>query len=151
MSEKMLHVGDPAPDFELPGDDGGRVKLSDFRGRKVVVYFYPRDDTPGCTTQACGFRDEYPRIEEQNAVVIGISPDSLESHRNFKAKHRLPFRLLVDEGHRVAEQYGVWDGKRNIRSHFVVDEGGRLADVRVKVTPEDSVRMALDSLQVKMK
>jgi thioredoxin-dependent peroxiredoxin len=150
MPEIKLRIGDPAPDFELVGDDGGKVRLSEFRGRRVVVYFYPLDDSPGCTTQACGFRDEYPQIEEENAVVLGISPDSLESHRKFKTKHNLPFRLLVDSGHRVAELYGVWGGSRNVRSHFVVDERGRLADVRVNVSPEESVRAALDSLRVKV-
>jgi peroxiredoxin Q/BCP len=148
MAEEKLRIGDPAPDFELTGDDGTRVRLSEFRGRRVVLYFYPADFTPGCTTQACGFRDAYPQIEAGNAVVLGISPDGFESHRKFKAKNRLPFRLLADPDHRVAERYGVWADEHIVRSHFVVDEGGRLADVRVKVTPEDSVRTALESLRV---
>src|SRR5512142_3525456 len=95
----QLKVGDPAPDFALPSDQGTTVRLSDFRGRRVVLYFYPKDDTPGCTTQACGFRDAYPQIEERNAVVIGISPDSAGSHKKFKTKYNLPFILLVDEDH----------------------------------------------------
>jgi peroxiredoxin Q/BCP len=149
MAEKPLQMGDLAPDFELLADDGSKIKLSGLRGQRVVVYFYPKDDTPGCTTQACGFRDEYPRIEEQHAIVLGISPDSIESHKKFKTKYNLPFRLLVDADHRVAEAYGVWGTASNIRSHFVVDENGRLADVQVKVRPEDSVQRALETLGMK--
>ncbi len=148
MEKAKLQIGDPAPDFELAGEDGSKVKLSDFRGRRVVVYFYPKDDTPGCTTQACGFRDRYPQIEERRAVVLGISPDDLASHKRFKTKYNLPFHLLVDEGHRVAEAYGVWGAGSNVRSHFVIDEKGCLADVQVKVKPEDSVNRALDALGI---
>jgi thioredoxin-dependent peroxiredoxin len=151
MATKKLHVGDPAPDFELPSDGGQTVKLSDFRGKRVVLYFYPKDDTPGCTTQACGFRDAYPQIEEQNAVVLGISPDGVKSHQKFKTKYNLPFMLLADEDHAVAEAYGVW-GKKTmagreymgiIRSHFVVDANGNLADAQVEVSPTDSVQRAM--------
>jgi peroxiredoxin Q/BCP len=150
-SATKLNVGDPAPDFELSSDSGDTVKLSGFRGKKVVVYFYPKDDTPGCTTQACGFRDNYPQIEEKNAVVLGISPDGVKSHQKFKTKFNLPFILLADESHTVAEAYGVWQEKKLygrtsmgiVRSHFVVDEQGKLADVQVKVSPNDSVQRAL--------
>ena len=100
--QEAIRVGDEAPDFELESDSGERVRLSDFRGKRVVLYFYPKDDTSGCTTQACRFRDLYPEIEEQNAVVLGISPDSAESHRRFRAKNSLPFTLLVDADHAVA-------------------------------------------------
>lgn len=149
-----LQVGDLAPDFALTSDAGETVRLSDLRGRRVVVYFYPKDDTSGCTTQACGFRDVYPQIEEKNAVVLGISPDGVTSHQKFKSKHNLPFTLLVDEDHSVAEAYGVWQEKSMygrkymgiVRSHFVVDETGRLADVQVKVSPTDSVERALKAL-----
>lgn len=149
-----LQVGDLAPDFALTSDAGETVRLSDLRGRRVVVYFYPKDDTSGCTTQACGFRDAYPQIEEKNAVVLGISPDGVTSHQKFKSKHNLPFTLLVDEDHSVAEAYGVWQEKSMygrkymgiVRSHFVVDETGRLADVQVKVSPTDSVERALKAL-----
>ncbi len=149
-----LQVGDLAPDFALTSDAGETVRLSDLRGRRVVVYFYPKDDTSGCTTQACGFRDAYPQIEEKNAVVLGISPDGVTSHQKFKSKHNLPFTLLVDEDHSVAEAYGVWQEKSMygrkymgiVRSHFVVDEAGRLADVQVKVSPTDSVELALKAL-----
>lgn len=150
-------VGDQAPDFTLPNEAGEPVSLSQFRGKRVILYFYPKDDTPGCTSQACGFRDSYPQIEEQNAVVIGISPDSTKSHTKFKTKHNLPFILLADEEHRVAEAYGVWGeksmmGKKYmgiIRSHFVIDEEGRIVQAEVKVSPADSVKRALAALGIK--
>lgn len=154
MSEPTLKIGDVAPDFELLTDAGQPVKLSDYRGKKVIVYFYPKDDTSGCTTQACGFRDQYPLIEEKNAVVLGISPDGVKSHQEFKTKYELPFTLLVDEDHRIAEAYGAWGERSNygktymgiIRSHFVIDEQGRIADVQYKVSPTDSVARAMASL-----
>lgn len=154
MSLATLKVGDMAPDFELPADNGKTVRLSDFRGRRVVVYFYPKDNTSGCTAQACGFRDHYVEIEEKNAVVLGISPDPIRSHQSFKTKYNLPFLLLADEDHRVAEAYGVWQeksmyGKKYfgiVRSHFLVDEGGKLADVQMKVSPTDSVEKAVAAL-----
>jgi len=153
MTERK--VGDVAPDFTLQSDSGESVRLSDFRGKRVVVYFYPADDTPGCTTQACGFRDAYPQITEQNAVVLGISPDGVESHRKFKSKYDLPFILLADEDHAVAELYGVWGEKSMfgktfmgvIRSHFVVDEAGKIVDAHVKISPEESVAAALAAIQ----
>jgi peroxiredoxin Q/BCP len=145
-------VGSLAPDFTLTA-----VHLSDYRGRRVVLYFYPKDMTSGCTTQACGFRDAYPEIEEQNAIVLGISPDGVASHVGFKSKYNLPFRLLADEDHKVADLYGTWGEKGMygktyfgiIRSHFVVDEEGRIADVQYKVSPEDSVQNALATLRLK--
>jgi thioredoxin-dependent peroxiredoxin len=149
-------VGHDAPDFALPADDGQTVRLSDYRGQRVVLYFYPKDDTPGCTTQACGFRDNYVEIAEKNAVVFGISPDNVKSHVKFRTKFDLPFRLLADEEHTVAELYGVWGEKSMygktyfgiIRSHFVVDEEGKIADVRYHVSPEDSVQGALSALRL---
>ncbi len=154
MPSEMLQIGDPAPDFELMSDTGRMVKLSDFRGKRVIVYFYPKDDTPGCIAQACGFRDEYLQIEERQAVVLGISPDDLESHRKFKTKYNLPFLLLVDADHRVAEAYGVWGPKNTfgvtrlgiLRSHFVVNEEGLLDDVQVQVSPKESVGRALKAM-----
>ena len=151
---KELKVGDIAPDFEALTDAGERVRLSDFRGRRVVVYFYPKDDTPGCTTQACGFRDNYPIIEERNAVVLGVSPDNQASHQKFKTKYDLPFTLLVDEDHAIAELYGVWGEKKMygktsmgiLRSHFVIDEEGKIIDTHVKVKPDDSVQFVLTAL-----
>jgi peroxiredoxin Q/BCP len=153
-TQPLLTAGDMAPDFELPSDSGQTVKLSDFRGKRVVLYFYPKDDTPGCTTQSCGFRDNYLQIEERNAVVLGVSPDGIASHQKFKTKFNLPFILLADEDHKVAEAYGVWGERSNygktymgiIRSHFVIDEQGRIADAQVKVSPTDSVERALAAL-----
>jgi len=154
MTETRLKVGDMAPDFELVSDSGKKIRLSDYRGKRVILYFYPADDTPGCTTQACGFRDAHARIEERNAVVLGVSPDGVASHQRFKTKYNLPFTLLVDQDHKVAETYGVWGLKQSygkeyygvIRSHFVIDEHGRLADVQVKVSPMDSVARALETI-----
>jgi peroxiredoxin Q/BCP len=148
-------VGDLAPDFELPADTGETIRLSALRGQRVILYFYPKDDTSGCTTQACGFRDAYPEISERNAVVLGISPDGVESHQKFKTKHDLPFLLLVDEQHSVAEAYGVWGEKKMygksymgiIRSHFVIDEAGRILDAQVKVSPANSVSRALKAVR----
>jgi len=146
-----LKIGDAAPDFTLPDQDGRPVRLSDLRGRQVIVYFYPKDDTPGCTTQACGFRDAFPRITDANAIVLGISPDDAKSHVRFRAKQNLPFTLLSDVDHAVAELYGVW-GERSmygrtfmgiVRSHFAIDPNGILSDVQVKVSPKDSVAFAL--------
>ena len=151
MTEPKLKVGDSAPEFTLSDDKGTQVKLSAYRGQRVVVYFYPKDDTPGCTTQACGFRDNYLAIEERNAVVLGISPDDQQSHIRFKTKFNLPFTLLCDVDHAVAETYGVWGeksmmGKKYmgvIRSHFVVDESGKLIDVQYNIKAEASVAGAL--------
>jgi peroxiredoxin Q/BCP len=149
-----LTVGEMAPAFTAVTDSGETVSLSNYRGKRVVLYFYPKDDTPGCTTQACGFRDNYPVIEEKNAVVLGVSPDSAKSHQKFKTKFDLPFTLLVDEDHAIAEAYGVWVeksmyGKQYMgieRSHFVIDENGRIVDAQVKVKPEVSVETALAAL-----
>jgi peroxiredoxin Q/BCP len=146
MHTTSLSIGDPAPDFVLPSDSGKAVSLSEFRGRRVILYFYPKDDTPGCTTQACGFRDHYPEITERNAVVLGVSPDGAESHRKFKSKHHLPFPLLVDADHSVAKSYGVWNGLSLIRSHFVIDEDGNLADIRIRVDPHESVAGAVKAV-----
>ncbi len=154
--EGVPAVGEMAPDFELPADDGTTVRLSDLRGQRVIIYFYPKDDTPGCTTQSCGFRDSYVEITERNGVVLGISPDGVQSHIKFKTKFDLPFRLLADEDHKVAELYGVWGEKSMygktykgiVRSHFVVDEEGKLADVQYDVSPTVSVESALASLRL---
>jgi peroxiredoxin Q/BCP len=154
MAATELKAGDPAPDFTAVTDTGATVRLADFRGKRVVLYFYPKDDTSGCTAQACGFRDNYPVIEERNAVVLGVSPDGVKSHQKFKTKFDLPFTLLVDEDHAIAEAYGVWGERSNygktymgiIRSHFVIDEQGKIADAQVKVSPADSVERALAAL-----
>ena len=150
-----LQVGEMAPDFEALNDEGKKVKLSDFRGKKVILYFYPKDNTSGCTKQAVGFRDHYDEIVANNAVVLGVSPDSVESHVKFKTKYDLPFHLLVDPDHKIAELYGVWGEKKMYgrtyygikRSHFVIDEEGRLIDVRYNVRPAKSVEYALKAIQ----
>jgi thioredoxin-dependent peroxiredoxin len=152
----QLQVGDTAPDFTAVTDEGKTVKLSDYRGKRVIVYFYPKDDTPGCTTQACSFRDNYVQLEERNAVVLGISPDDQESHQKFKLKFNLPFTLLVDEDHAITEAYGAWGEKTNfgktymgvIRSQVVIDEHGKVVATKYNVKPDDSVPQALDALAV---
>ncbi len=147
-------AGDRAPDFELTSDEGVKVRLSSLHGRKVVLYFYPKDDTPGCTKQACGFRDAYADLDSVEAVVVGVSPDSPESHVKFKRKFHLPFTLLSDPDHAVASLYGTWGektlyGKKYegiLRSHFVLDEEGLILDARIRVSPEDSVRLAREAV-----
>ncbi len=151
-----LSIGDVAPAFEALTDTGETVRSNDYLGKRVVLYFYPKDDTSGCTKQACGFRDSYPMIEEKNAVVLGVSPDGVESHQQFKSKYDLPFTLLVDEDHSIAEAYGVWGEKSMygrtymgiIRSHFVIDEAGKLIDVQYKISPQKSVSAALNTIEV---
>jgi peroxiredoxin Q/BCP len=136
-----LKEGTIAPDFTLPADGGGEVSLSDYRGKKVVLYFYPKDNTPGCTTEACNFRDDYSQIITAGAAVLGVSPDSVKSHDKFKLKFNLPFALLSDPDHRVAEMYGAWGEKKMrgktymgiIRSTFIIDEEGRIIKVFPKV------------------
>ncbi|MFQ5399690.1 MAG: thioredoxin-dependent thiol peroxidase [Anaerolineae bacterium] len=151
----MLAVGDMAPEFELVSDANEVVKLADFRGKRIVLFFYPRADTPGCTTQACGFRDEFPRIEAGNGTVLGISPDSPEKLARWKQKRALPYTLLSDPDHVTAEAYGVW-GERKlygraymgiIRSHFVIGADGRIEDIQFKVSPKESVKRALRFLE----
>src|ERR1700751_2694237 len=139
----MIEEGRPAPDFELKTDGGETLKLSDLKGQQVVLYFYPKDDTPGCTTQACGIRDVYDEFERVGAVVLGVSPDTERSHVKFKQKYGLPFALLADPDHVVAERYGVggektYRGRRYLgvnRSTFVIDEAGVVKKVFPKVKP----------------
>ena len=139
----MIEEGTQAPDFELRSDDGDTVKLSALRGRQVVLYFYPKDDTPGCTTQACGIRDAYGEFERAGAVVLGVSPDDESSHEKFREKYELPFTLLADTDHAVAERYGAWGekkfaGKRYMgvkRSTFVIGEDGTVKTVMQNVKP----------------
>jgi peroxiredoxin Q/BCP len=137
----MPQEGDLAPDFTLPADDGSTVTLSELRGSRVILYFYPKDDTSGCTAQACEFRDSLPAIEEKGARVLGVSPDPVRSHQKFKSKYDLNFPLLADEDHQVAEAYGVWKEKSMYgrtywgieRSTFLIDEEGRIARAWRKV------------------
>lgn len=149
----MPKENETAPDFDLQADDGSNVRLSDLRGRKVVLYFYPKDDTPGCTTQACGIRDHFDQLQDR-AEVFGVSPDSVEEHRRFREKYDLPFRLLADSEHEVAEAYGVWKkksmfGKKfwgNERTTFLIDEEGRVARVFPRVKPDAHADLLLDAL-----
>lgn len=151
----MVEKGVPAPDFTLPSDGDGAVTLSALRGRKVVLYFYPKDDTSGCTTQACGLRDHMPRLEKVNAVVLGVSPDSVDSHRKFKDKYGLNFLLLADEDHAVAEAYGVWKEKNMYgrtymgieRSTFIIDEEGMVAEAWRKVKAEGHDERVAETLK----
>ena len=151
-----IEEGATAPDFTLKADDGRDVRLSDFRGKPVVLYFYPKDDTPGCTAQACGIRDGWDEFAQRGAVVLGVSPDDVASHVKFKEKYGLPFTLLADEDHEVSEAYGTWVeknmyGKRYMgveRSTFVIDADGTVSRVMRKVKPDThagDVLAALDA------
>lgn len=150
----MPRQNDLAPDFELPADDGSAVRLSDLRGRKVLLYFYPKDDTPGCTRQACDLRDRWGEIQERDVVVLGISPDPVDSHEKFREKYSLPFRLLADTDHEVAEQYGVWKhksfmGKKywgNVRTSFLIGEEGRIRKVFPKVKYKQHAEQVLEAI-----
>ena len=147
----MLKEGDVAPDFTLPDQDGKAVSLSDFRGRKVVLYFYPKDDTSGCTAQACDLRDRAEEFDARAAIVLGVSPDSPASHTRFREKYDLPFTLLADVDHTVAEKYGVWIEKKNYgrtywgneRTTFVVGEDGRLRTILPRVKPAEHAAQVL--------
>ena len=145
----MIEQGSNAPDFTLASDEGGGVTLSALRGKKVVLYFYPKDDTPGCTIQACDFRDATPAFQKLDAVVLGVSADSVESHGKFRKKFGLTFPLLADEDHAVCEAYGVWKersmyGRKFMgieRSTFLIDEGGVVAQVWRNVKPKGHAEM----------
>jgi peroxiredoxin Q/BCP len=150
----MVDEGSPAPDFELATDEGERVRLSDLKGSPVVLYFYPADDTPGCTAQACEIRDQWSQFRDRGAVVLGVSPDDEESHARFREKYSLPFTLLADPGHDVAEKYGVWVEKNNYgrksmgieRSTFVIDQDGNVARALRRVKPEGHAERVLEAL-----
>ena len=151
----MLTVGDLAPDFELEADAGEMVRLSDLRGKKVVLYFYPKDDTPGCTTEACELRDQQPEIDGRGAAILGISPDSVASHHKFKAKYSLPFNLLADPDHSVADAYGAWGEKKMygktyegiLRTTFIIDGKGKIEQVFQKVKPKGHGDQVLKALR----
>jgi len=150
----MLREGEPAPDFELRTDDGETVRLSALRGKPVVLYFYPRDDTPGCTTEACEFRDAYDRFRERGVEILGVSPDTEASHRKFKTKYELPFTLLADPDHEAAEAYGVWKEKRQYgrtyqgveRSTFIVDAEGNVASAMRGIKAAGHAAQVLETL-----
>ena len=147
--------GSPAPEFELPTQDGTTVSLEDFRGQKVVLYFYPKDDTPGCTKEACQFQERTPRFQQLDTVVLGVSPDSVESHRKFREKYDLEFPLLADEDHEVAEAYGVWKEKKMFgntfwgveRTTFLIDEEGRIERVWKRVKADGHAAEVAEALE----
>jgi peroxiredoxin Q/BCP len=150
----MPQAGQPAPDFSLRDAAGNTVRLADLRGKKVVLYFYPKDDTPGCTKEACGFRDQYARFEDRGIVVLGVSPDDESSHTQFASKYRLPFRLLADPEAKVAAAYGVWKEKNNYgkttmgveRTTFLIDEDGNLEKIYPKVQVDGHIDEVLAAL-----
>jgi len=150
----VVEEGAPAPDFELQSDEGETVTLSALRGKPVVLYFYPKDDTPGCTTEACEFRDAYDRFREQGVEILGVSPDTEASHRKFKSKYELPFTLLADPEHHAAEAYGVWKEKKNYgktymgveRSTFVIDADGKVARAMRGIRPAGHAAQVLETL-----
>ena len=150
----MLGKGDKAPDFSLEDASGVKHGLKDFKGRKIVLYFYPKDDTPGCTTEACGFRDQHGAIEDRGAIVIGVSPDKPASHVKFAEKYNLPFLLLADPEHSLIEAFGAWGEKKMygksfmgvIRSTFIIDEKGKIAAAWPKVSPEGHAEEVLSAL-----
>jgi peroxiredoxin Q/BCP len=149
-----LKIGDKAPEFTAETDQGETISLAGLRGKKVVLYFYPRDNTAGCTIQACSFRDSYTDFTAKDAVVLGVSPDNARSHQKFREKHSLPFPLLLDMDHSIANAYGVWGERKFMgkaymgiqRSHFVIDEDGVLTDVQYGIKPFDSAKKSLAAL-----
>ncbi|MBO6140193.1 MAG: thioredoxin-dependent thiol peroxidase [Ruminococcus sp.] len=150
----LLEIGTQAPDFTLPDQNGKEHKLSDYRGKKVILYFYPKDNTSGCTRQACGFAERYPQITEKGAVVLGVSKDSVASHKKFEQNYSLPFTLLSDPERKVIEQYGVWQEKKNygkvsmgvVRTTYLIDEQGIIVKVKTKVKAADDPEDMLISL-----
>jgi peroxiredoxin Q/BCP len=150
----MIEVGDKAPEFKLKNDEGGEVSLKDFKGKKVVLYFYPKDDTPGCTKEACGFRDNEKKFEKGNTVILGVSADDVDSHVKFKKKFGLPFPLLSDPEKKAIKAYGVWKeksmyGKKYMgieRTTFVIDENGNIAKIFPKVKVDGHIEEVLASL-----
>lgn len=152
----MIRIGAAAPDFTAPTDGGGSVRLKNLRGKKVVLYFYPKDNTPGCTTESCDFRDAHADFEAHDTVVLGVSPDSVKSHDTFKQKFDLPFTLISDEDHKIAEAYGVWQEKSMygrkymgiVRSTFVIDEDGKIAAIYDKVKVKGHVAEVLEQVGI---
>ena len=149
-----IQAGIQAPDFVLPDENGEERKLSEYRGKPVVLYFYPKDDTPGCTTEACNFRDDYSQYEQAGVEILGVSPDSPEKHSKFKKKYQLPFTLLADEDHTVCELYGVWGKKMFrgreymgvLRTTYLIDSNGEIVKVFENVKPADHSSEVIEAL-----
>ena len=149
----MLKEGDKAPDFTSTDQDGKKVKLSDYKGKRVVLYFYPKDDTPGCTKEACSFRDSFSKFKKQGIAVLGVSPDSEASHKKFVAKYKLPFTLLADTDRSISEAYGVYGEKKFMgrtymgvhRTTFLIDEKGKIKKVFEKVKPDEHASEVLEA------
>jgi thioredoxin-dependent peroxiredoxin len=150
-----ISAGIPAPDFELQDDSNQTRHLTDYRGQRVVLYFYPKDDTPGCTREACNFRDDYSAYEKAGVTILGISPDSVESHRKFKEKFQLPFPLLADLEHKICDAYGVWGPKKFmgkayegvLRTTFLIDPNGEIVRVFENVRPSEHSVEVLEAFQ----
>jgi len=151
----MVEVGKKAPAVKLKNQDGETVSLNNLKGKNIVLYFYPKDDTSGCTKEACSFRDEFPKFGKHNAVILGVSPDSVESHKKFKAKYKLPFDLLSDEAKEVVEMYGVWQEKSMygrkymgvVRTTFIIDKNGTVKKIFPKVKVENHEQEVMDALK----
>jgi peroxiredoxin Q/BCP len=147
----MPAVGESAPDFEMLTDEGKKIKLSSYRGKKVVLYFYPKDFTSGCELQACNFRDGYAKLAAHNTVVLGVSADDVESHKKFREALKLPFNLLVDADHTFAKAWGAYgkkpSGEGIIRSQYVIDESGKIVAVQAPVQAPESFKKALESVE----
>jgi len=151
----MLKEGNSAPAFKTTDGDGNSVSLKDYRGQKVVLYFYPKDDTPGCTKEACSFRDEFSKFKKRGIVVLGVSPDKEASHKKFATKYKLPFTLLADTDHSIVEAYGVWGEKKFMgrtymgvhRTTFLIDEKGKIKKIFEKVKPEDHANEVLEAFK----
>jgi thioredoxin-dependent peroxiredoxin len=150
----VINENSIAPDFELQNEEGVKIRLADYRGKPVVLYFYPKDDTPGCTNEACGFRDDYSAFTKKDIIILGVSPDTSKSHKKFKDKYNLPFPLLADIDHKVCELYGVWGRKQMMgkeydgvfRTTFVIDREGKIVKVFEKVKPSEHAKEVLEAV-----
>ena len=150
-----LNIGDVAPDFELPDQNGKKIRLSKLMGKKVVLYFYPKDDTSGCTKEACNFRDNLTKLKKMNVEIIGVSNDNLDSHKKFSSKYNLNFQILSDVDKKASQEYGIYEQKQNYgktywgitRSTFVIDENGKIEKIFYKVNPEEHIKEILDAVQ----
>lgn len=151
----MIEEGNKAPDFKLQNQDGKSVSLKDYKGKNIILYFYPKDDTSGCTAEACAFRDDFPMFENTDAVILGVSPDSVQSHKKFAEKYNLPFNLLSDESKEVCEKYGVWQEKSMygrkymgvVRTTYVIDKEGRVKKLFKNVKVKDHNKEVMEALE----